>query len=70
MVTDRGRTIAQLSPPPSSVREDADLQELVDAGLIKLGNGRAWERLEKMPFPRDPNGSALKALLRDREEGR
>ncbi len=70
IVTDRGRAVAQLSPPPRVEDEDAELQELAAAGLIRLGNGRPWERLEKLPLPRDPNGFVLKALLKDREEGR
>lgn len=72
LVTERGRPVAQLSPPPPIEEEDAELQELAAAGLIRLGRlgGRISEDLLKMPRARDPNGATLKALLRDREEGR
>ncbi len=72
MVTERGRTVAQLSPPPRAEDEDADLKELAAAGLIKLGRtgGRISEEFWKLPSPRDPSGATLRALLAEREEGR
>lgn len=72
MVTDRGRAVAQLSPPPRIEDEEAELQELAAAGLIRLGRSRGAisEEFWSMPRPRDPKGVVLNALLREREEGR
>ncbi len=70
LVTERGRPVAQLSPPPQSQGDEAGMQELVAAGLVKLGRGRVSKQLWKMPHPPDPNDAALSAVLNERAEGR
>lgn len=67
LVTERGRVVAKLSAPPRADAEDATLQRLADAGLVKLGPGIPdgfWE----LPRPEDPQGSVLRGFLEEREE--
>lgn len=68
VVTDRGRPVAVLAPLPERMAEDARLQELAAAGLIKLG-GPIPEDFWDLPMPADPKGEVLKALLEERGEG-
>jgi prevent-host-death family protein len=70
VVTERGRAVAVISPPPRSDELDPDVVELVDAGLMRLGRGSVSPRFWELPMGRDPNDAALKALLRERAEGR
>ncbi|MFN2544601.1 MAG: type II toxin-antitoxin system Phd/YefM family antitoxin [Actinomycetota bacterium] len=69
MVTERGRAVAQLSPPASSGEED-DLQELVDRGVIRRGRGSIPPEFWDLPQPADPEGKVLAALLEERRMGR
>jgi prevent-host-death family protein len=66
VVTERGRAVAQISPPV--LDEDAELQRLVDQGVIRRGRGSIppgfWER----PRPADPEGKVLEALLEGRRD--
>jgi prevent-host-death family protein len=70
LVTERGRAVAQLTPPPPAEDGDAGLQELAAAGVIRPGRGRLSEEFWGLPRPRDPKGVVLRALLEEREEGR
>lgn len=70
IVTERGRAVAILSPIPRTSSEDADLQELVEKGLIRAGEGPVPDDFFDLPRPDDPEGSVLLALLEERREGR
>jgi prevent-host-death family protein len=73
LVTDRGRVVAQLAPPPThapqAVTEDEALRRLALAGKVRLPRG-------KVPSPGEgpvrgvPSGIDLAAILADvRSEG-
>jgi hypothetical protein len=46
------------------------LSALEKQGLIKIGPGKLPKNFWKMPRAEDRDGSVLKALLEEREEGR
>ena len=54
--------------------EEQELKErLMRSGEPKMrtrGTGRISENFWKLPKPKDPEGLLLKALLKDREQGR
>ena len=71
LVTDRGDPIARIVP----LKKDEEafsphLRELERAGLIRRGTRKLPEDFWKYPRVRCVKGSALKALLDEREEGR
>jgi len=70
IVTERGRAVAILSPMPRATADDADLQELVDAGLVRAGRGPVPDDFFDLPRPVDPEGAVLQALLEERRESR
>jgi len=71
IVTDRGKPVAKIVPIN---RTDVDipphLLSLERAGLARIGKSRLSSAFWALPRPKDKKGSALKALLSDREEGR
>ena len=70
LVTERGRAVAVLAPVPRRQSGQADLDALVEAGLVQPARRPPDEGLWKLPRGRDPNGVVLDALLRERREGR
>jgi prevent-host-death family protein len=70
VVTERGRAVAVLSPVPPGLSEDAELDELVDAGLVRPARRPLPEEFWSLPRPSDPDRAVLESLLRDRREGR
>jgi len=70
MVTERGRTVAQLSPPPLDANKGAELQALVDRSPVRPGRGSVSPEFWDLPGPKDPLGKVLESLLEERREGR
>lgn len=52
--------------------EQKEKERLMRSGPPKMrqGTGRVSEEFWGLPWPEDPNGLLLKALLEDREQGR
>lgn len=70
LVTDRGHPVARLVPVArAAVRRDL-MASLEKRGLIRLGSGRLPKGFVRMRKPRDPEGSVLRALIEERENGR
>ena len=69
LVTDRGRAVAVLAPPPKAAADEARLQRLAEQGLIKLGRGIPDGFFDR-PTSEVSNGSIVELLLEEREEGR
>jgi len=59
-VTDRGRPIAVIGPPPGQV----DLSAAIDAGWVKAPTKVGLSPVQR----RKPTGSVLAALAEDRDE--
>jgi len=70
LVTEGGRAVAVLAPVPRRQSGQADLDGLVEAGLVRPARRPPDEGLWELPRGRDPNGVVLDALLRERREGR
>jgi prevent-host-death family protein len=70
LVTERGRAVAVLAPISSSEAGRADLDALVEAGLVRPARRLPDERFWKLPRGSDPGGAVRDALLRERREGR
>lgn len=73
IITDRNRPVAQLSPISASegVADEAALEGLVRAGIIRRGNPAAVTRILATPPPNlGPGISVLDALLEERRQGR
>ncbi len=70
LVTERGRVIARLGPPASTVLLTEALREMERQGLVKLGTGKLPKNFWRMPRPKDPNGLVMKGMLEERAEGR
>jgi prevent-host-death family protein len=70
IVTERGRPVAKIVPLSRGETVSSHLLELAHAGLVRLGSGRLPAHFWKMPRPVDRRGAALKALLKERTEGR
>jgi prevent-host-death family protein len=70
LVTERGRVVALLAPVPRSETSRADLDALVEAGLVKPARRLPDERLWALPRASDPEGVVLDSLIRERREGR
>lgn len=68
LVTERGRTVAELRPPPRRDEDETTLMALADAGLARLGPGVSDDFFD-MSKGRDPSGAVLRALLEERAEG-
>ena len=65
MITDRGRPIAVVHPYRSP---DAELEELIEAGIVRPGRRPLDDDFWDLPRPADPEGKVLEAL-RERAEG-
>ena len=70
LVTERGRVIARLGPPGSSVSVAESLREMERQGLVKIGTGKLPKNFWLMPRPKDPKGLVMKGMLEERAEGR
>jgi len=71
LITDRGTPIARIIPLRRT--EDAlaaRMMHLVRAGMIRRGSGGITEEFWTTPRPQDQRGSALTALLAEREDER
>jgi prevent-host-death family protein len=68
LVTDRGRAVAVLRPPPKAAADEARRQRLADQGVLKVGRGVSKE-FHALPIGEDPEGLVREALLAEREEG-
>ncbi len=69
IVTERGKAIARVVPFTRSGPTPAEFDEMVRAGLLRPAKKKLppdfWDR----PRAQDPEGSVLRALLEEREEG-
>ena len=70
LVTERGRAVAVLSPVPPSQTGQADLDALVESGLVRPAKRQPNEDFRRLPRANDPDRVVLAALLRERREGR
>jgi len=70
VVTERGRVIARLGPPASSVSLTESLREMERQGLVKVGTGKLPKNFWRMPRPKDPKGLVMKGMLQERAEKR
>lgn len=70
LITERGVPIARLMPLPGNDFDKAKIMRLLRRGAIRLPEKRMdVEKFMRLPWPEDPEGALLKALLADREEG-
>ena len=70
LVTERGRVIARIGPPASSLALPESLREMERRGLVRLGAGKLPKAFWRMPRPKDAKGLVMRALLDERAEGR
>lgn len=70
LITDRGKPVARIVPVSGKKRPRQALAKIERAGLLKLGTGKLPSDFWTMPRGKDPQGSALKALILEREDGR
>jgi prevent-host-death family protein len=70
LVTEHGRAVAVLSPVPPGHSEDAELDELVDSGLVRPASRPFDDAFWSLPRGSDPERAVLETLLRERREGR
>ena len=71
IVTERGKPIAKIVPlPRNGAVFSPRLVELSRAELVKLGSGKLPKGFWEAPRPQDKRGVAVKALLKERTEGR
>jgi len=70
LITDRGKPVARLVPISRTKASGESLTRMEKQGLIKLGSGRLPKDFWTMPRAEDPQGLVLKALLKEREQGR
>lgn len=69
-VTERGRPIARLVPLDAEADQEARLQRLARAGLVRLPTKKlSAEEFLSRPRPEDPEGVSLRHVLEEREEG-
>jgi prevent-host-death family protein len=70
IVTDRGKPIAKISPLKRNETDiSVHLKRLEKAGLVRIGHAVSKD-IFKLPRLSDKNGSALKALIDERENSR
>jgi prevent-host-death family protein len=71
LITERGKPVAKIVPLNRNASFAPDhLLHLERAGMIRLGKGRLPKGFWRLPRPKDPKGHALRALVKEREEGR
>jgi prevent-host-death family protein len=69
LVVERGVPIARLTPVTGAPGADAQLRELEERGLARVGSGRLSARFWRLARRRDPEGLVRKAAAEDRERG-
>jgi prevent-host-death family protein len=71
VITERGRPIARILPLTGVASYGARIAELIGKGkLHPAEEPMDVESFLELPWPEDPRGSLLAALLAEREEGR
>ncbi len=70
IVTERGRPVARLTPISGGERREVHLNRLIRAGLVRPPLKKLPRDFWDRPWPKDPEGRALAALVEDREQGR
>lgn len=71
VVTDRGKPIAKIVPIKRSEMDiPPHLLTLERAGLARIGKASLPASFWNLPRPKDRKEAVLKALLKEREEGR
>lgn len=70
VITDRGRPVAKIVALRGADRADSRRERLARAGLLVLGTGRLRLILRKPPKGCPAGTGVLRALLRERAEGR
>jgi prevent-host-death family protein len=71
VITERGRPIARILPLAGIAAHGARVAELIGKGRLRPPEEPMdVESFLKLPWPEDPRGSVLAALLAEREEGR
>ena len=70
LITDRGKPVARLVPVSRTRAVGESLARMEKQGLIRLGSGKLPKDFWAMPRAEDPKGLVLKALLKERKEGR
>jgi prevent-host-death family protein len=68
LVVERGRAIARLVPVARDVL-DAELDRLVETGLVRPGSGALGSAFWRASRPRDPEGHLRGDIVREREVG-
>jgi prevent-host-death family protein len=68
-VTERGRPIARLVPLDAEATQEARMQRLARAGIVRLPTRTLSPSVLRASRVEDPEGRLLKALLEEREEG-
>lgn len=69
IVTERGTPVARLAPLERAEQQDAHLQRLIEAGLVRPPDGELPDGFWDQPSPRDPEGLSLRTVLEEREQG-
>ncbi len=69
LITDRGKTVARLTPVPRNEGMETSLAGLVREGLVKAGNRKLPPEFFDMDRPHDAKGSVRKALVEERSSG-
>jgi prevent-host-death family protein len=71
VITERGRIIAKIIPVKRNGQDaDQDLSRLERSGLARIGRNALPRNFWDLPRPGNSTQSAVKAILKDREEGR
>ncbi len=68
IITERGKAIARVVPITRSGATPAEYDEMVRAGIIRPAKKKLGPEFWDGPWPQDPEGAVLKALLEAREE--
>lgn len=69
LITERGRPIAKLAPAVGADTLPDHLVAMEKQGLVKRGSGKLPKDFWDLPRPKDPKGSVVRTVLREREEG-
>ena len=69
LVTERGRPVARLAPAVGAHVLPESLAEMERQGLVKVGSLKLPKGFWDLPRPKDPKGSTVKAVLKEREQG-
>ncbi len=71
LVTERGLVIARIVPVHGTPEGDTSrIRHLERAGLARAGSGQLPATFWTDPLPEDPEGSVVRSLVMEREDGR